>query len=266
MPVVLSDFRVDGSEAWLDELSCTATRWREGDIEPAVFAAFYFFHWQMATHRDAFASRRRKSDQRPMVWTTTLATMDGRALREQLLDCLDRYQFRGVIANVPVALGQWLRGVWRMELREDMPSPREVLRAQARGTRQITAITASPRLFEPVLNKRDAFAFFLHDVEHAFKFFYSPALYAGQWAFFAALEAALDRGVFTPYFDDPAFVEKFHYLIGDMNTHPQHGWQYLRAILIEFHLRAEGKASTAPLSMRAERAIDDAMYFIRGNF
>ncbi len=262
MSVALSDPRSDRSEAWSDELSRLAIRWRAGDLEAAVFASLYFLHWQTATHGEAFASRKRKSDRRPTAWTAALGTADGSALRELLLHYLDRYQFRDVIANVPVALSQWLHGAWRLELREDVPSPRDVLRAQARGTRQITAITASARLFEPVLHKPNAFAFFLHDVEHAYKFFYSPALYAGQRAFFTALEAALDRGVFAPYFDDPTFVDKFQYLMSDMNTHPQHARQYLRAILIERYLRAEGKMPTAPLSMTAEREIDDAMHCV----
>lgn len=259
MPVALSGSqsdRSDRSEAWLDELSRAAIRWRAGNLEAAAFASLYFLHWQMATHGEAFASRKRKSDPRPTAWTAALETTDGPALRQHLLDYLERYQFRGVTANVPVALSQWLRGAWRLELREDVPSPRDVLRAQARGTRQITAISASPRRFEPVLDKPNAFAFFLHDVEHAYKFFYSPALYNGQRAFFAALEAALERGVFAPYVDDPTFVEKFHYLMSDMNTHPQHGRQYLRAILIELYLRRDGKPITAPLWAAAQQEID----------
>ena len=95
-----------------------------------------------------------------------------------------------------------------------------------------------------VLNKSDAFAFFRHDLEHAYKFYHSPALYTGQCAFFARLETAFDRGVFAPYFDDAEFVTRFHYLMSDMNTHPEHSRQYLRAILIEFYRRRERKALT----------------------
>jgi len=231
--------------------------WR-ADSSPAVFAARYFLAGQMARHRDAFASRKRKDVRRPHA-PTWLAALDAANPAERealLLDYVEHYQFRGVRAHVPTALGQWLRGRWPLELRHDIPSARAILRAQARGTRPVTAITAYPRMLAPVLTKPDAFAFFLHDLEHAYKFFYSPALYAGQRAFFVALETAIDRGMFACYVRDPVFADKFTYLMSDMNTHPQHSRQYLRAILIEFYLRADGRPPAAPLSAAAERAVD----------
>ncbi len=245
----------DALQEWFSRLPRLAARWRAGELAAGAFAALYFFHWQIALHGQAFASRKRKRDARPEVGEC-LAALEVKGREALLLDYLERYQFRGVIANVPVALGAWLRGHWPLVLREDIPSPRDILRAQARGVRVVTAITAYPRLLKPVLNKPNAFAFFLHDLEHAYKFFHAPSLYAGQRAFFAALETAVDRDVFAPYFGDPVFVEKFHYLMSDMNTHPEHSRGYLRAILIEYYLRGEGKPLTAPLPKRAQRAID----------
>ena len=238
-----------------------AARWRAGEFDAAVFAALYFLHWQIATHGQAFASRKHKHDPRPDAaeWLAVLEMAEAEKLRLQLLDWLERYQFRGVIGNVPVALVQWLRGAWSLILREDIPKPLDVLRMQARGTRAVTLITAWPRAREPVLNKSDAFAFFRHDLEHAYKFYHSPALYAGQCGFFARLEAAFDRGVFAPYFADAEFVARFHYLMSDMNTHPEHSRQYLRAILIEFYRRRECQLLTEWLNAAAERAIKNVM-------
>lgn len=251
----------DVSQELLTRLPGLAVRWRAGEFDAAVFAALYFLHWQIATHGQAFASRKRKNDPRPDAeeWLAMLAASQGETRRARLLDWLERYQFRGVIGNVPVALAQWLRGAWPLILREDIPSPRDILRWQARGTRAVTVVTAWPRAREPVLNKSDAFAFFRHDLEHAYKFYHSPALYAGQCAFFARLEAALDRGVFAPYFDDAEFVIRFHYLMSDMNTHPEHSRQYLRAILIEFYRRRERKTLTEWLNAASERAIENVM-------
>lgn len=234
---------------------------RAGELDDAVFAALYFLYWQIATHGEQFASRKRKDDPRPdmATWLAAMETQEGETLRAQLLDWVGRYQFRGVIANVPAALGQWLRGAWPIVLREDIPGPREVLHMQARGVRPVTVLTAWPRLLKPVLNKSDAFAFFLHDLEHAYKFFHSAELHAAQSAFFSVLEGAIDRGVFAPYFDDAGFVAKFHYLMSDMNTHPEHSRQYLRAILVEFYLRRERRAPAQALSLPAERAIADLM-------
>lgn len=248
------------SPSLLRDLSRVAGRWR-AQLNPPVFAALYFLHWQIALYGQGFASRKHKADSRPNAaeWVGALALRDTGALHDRLRVYLERYQFRGVIANVPIALSRWLCGDWPLELREDIPSARAMLGAQARGTRPVTVIAAYPRMLRPVLSKPNAFAFFLHDLEHAYKFFHSPALYAGQRTFFAALEAAVERGVFTPYFDDPVFVDKFNYLMSDMNTHPQHSRQYLRAILIEFYLRREGKALTAPLDAPAQRTVDALM-------
>ena len=245
----------------LRELPLLAQRRRAGEFDDAVFAALYFLYWQITTHGEQFASRKCRHDPRPdmAMWLAGMETRDGETLRAQLLDRVGRYQFRGVIANVPVALGQWLRGAWPLVLREDIPSPREVLRMQARGARPVTVLTGYPRLLRPVLNKSDAFAFFLHDLEHAYKFFHAPELHAAQRAFFTVLDGAIDRGVYTPHFDDAEFVGKFHYLMSDMNTHPEHSRQYLRAILVEFYLRRERKAPAQALSPPAERAIADLM-------
>ena len=251
----------DVSQKLAARLPGLAARWRAGEFDAAVFAALYFLHWQIATHGQAFASRKHKHDPRPDAaeWLAELETAEAERRRVSLLDWLERYQFRGVIGNVPVALVQWLRGAWPLILREDIPKPLDVLRMQARGTRAVTLITAWPRAREPVLNKSDAFAFFRHDLEHAYKFYHSPALYAGQCAFFAKLEAAVDRGVFAPSFDDAEFVTRFHYLMSDMNTHPEHSRQYLRAILIEYYRRRECKALAERLTPAAERAIEEVM-------
>ena len=251
----------DVSQELLTRLPGLAARWRGGEFDAAVFAALYFLHWQIATHGRAFASRKHKHDPRPdaVEWLAVLETAEAESRRVPLLDWLERYQFRGVIGNVPVALVQWLRGAWPLILREDIPKPLDVLRMQARGTRAVTLIAVWPRAREPVLNKSDAFAFFRHDLEHAYKFYHSPSLYAGQCGFFARLETAFDRGVFAPYFDDAEFVTRFHYLMSDMNTHPEHSRQYLRAILIEFYRRRERKALTEWLNAAAERAIENVM-------
>ena len=245
----------------LTEIARVAASWRRGEISSAVFAALYFLRWQVARHGGRFAARVRKSDPPPdsNAWLDSMEAADTRTLPARLQDFLENHRFYGVSAAVPTALGHWLRGGWRLELCEGIPSPLAVLHAQARGTRWVTAITAYPRLLEPVLNKSDAFAFFLHDLEHAFKFFQSPALHAGQRAFFAALEAAVERGAFAAFCEDSEFAQKLDYLMSDMNTHPQHSRQYLRAILIESCLRREGMPPGAPLAPSARRAIDGIM-------
>ena len=252
----------DVAQALLIRFPGLAERWRAGEFEAPVFAAMYFLIWQIARHGQLFASRKRKSDPRRPVaaeWLAEMETEQGDVLRARLLDYLERYQFRGVIDNVPVALRQWLCGNWPLTLREGIPDPRAVLRMQVRGTRPVTVLTAYPRLLKPILKKPDAFAFFVHDLEHAYKFFYAPSLHAGQRAFFTRLDEVVDRGIFEPYREDAGFSEQFDYLMSDMNTHPEHSRQYLRAILIEFYRRRERKALTEWLNAAVERAIENVM-------
>jgi hypothetical protein len=243
----------------LTHLPTLAVRWRTGELDDALFAVEYFLIWQIAKHGKQFASRRCKSDPRPdaAAWVAVIETAEKENLKMRLFDWLKRYQFCGVIGNVPAALAQWLRGAWPLVLREDIPKPLEVLRMQARGKRAVTVLTAWPHLVEPVLDRPDAFAFFRHDLEHAYKFYYAPDLYSGQLAFFTALEAAIDRDMFTMYLDDTEFVTKFNYLMSDMNTHPLHSVQYLRAILIEYYYRREHKNTALSLSSKSERTIKE---------
>lgn len=245
----------------LNQLPALAACWRRGELDAAVFASLYLLLWQIALHGPQFASRKCKRDPRPAVepWLDLLKTPRATGLRQLLLDFFERYQFRGVIGNVPAALLQWLRGAWPLIACQDVPSSRELLAWQARGVRAVTMKTDSARVHQPLLNKRNAYEFFLHDLEHAYKFFHAPELHAGQRGFFIGLETALDSGMFTVHWKDAAFREKFHYLMGDMNTHPEHSRQYLRAILIEFYLRREGQALTAALPPAAEREIAEIL-------
>ncbi len=245
----------------LNQLPALAACWRSGELDAAMFASLYLLLWQIAMHGPQFASRKRKCDPRPEVeqWLNLLMAPRAAGLRQRLLDFFGRYQFRGVIGNVPAALQRWLRGEWPLIACQDIPSPRELLAWQARGVRAVAIKTDSARVHEPLLNKRNAYEFFLHDLEHAYKFFHSPELHAGQRAFFLKLETALDGGMFAMHLSDDAFREKFHYLMGDMNTHPEHSRQYLRAILIEFYLRRDGRELTAALSPAMERNIEEIL-------
>ena len=231
--------------------------WRAGQLHDAAFAAWYFLHWQIHLHGRRFAARRFKHDARsdPAQWLDGLAQAHGAARDELLIRYVERYQFLGVNPNVNIALAQWLQGRWPLVLCEHVPLPDEVLDLQARGLRSVTLICDAARARLPVLRKPDAFAFMIHDLEHAYKFFHAPRLHALQRGLFAVLQAARQRGVFAPYARDAEFRARFDYLISDMNTHPVHSLQYLRAILVEFHLRVERSDAHQALSPAAQRDV-----------
>ena len=175
------------------------------------------------------------------------------------MDILQRHGFLGVIANVPASLHAWLAGKWSLMLCEHIPGPEEVLRLQARGIRPVTVLCDYPRMLRPILNKSDAHAFMIHDLEHAYKFFHDPVLHRAQRRFFSVIGRALYSGVFDDHRCDPVFAARFEYLISDMNTHVMHSLQYLRAILVEHYLRREHQPPAGELSPRARAAIETLM-------
>ena len=229
-------------------------RFRAGLLEDACCAALYFLVWQIARHGTRFASRKRRQDPRPdaAVWLATMDESDGEALLVTLPEYFERYQFLGVIPAVPAALLAWLRREWPLTLCEGIPSPLKVLHMQVAGARPVTLVGDWPRMIQPVLTKADGFAFMVHDLEHAWKFFHDDTSHLGQRRFFGLMLAAVEQGYFRPYCAEERFASQFDYLISDMNTHVVHGLRYLVAILIECLLRREGKTMQATLSAEAE--------------
>ena len=250
----------------LTHLSHTIARWRTGEVDDPSYTALYFLHWQAASHGKRFASRRYKHDPRPnpSAWYEETAALARRQVRDYLLDYFERYQFFGIIGNVPTALAAWLRGDWPLTLCEHIPTSAEVLKMQVEGTRPVTVLSSWPRMLKPVLSKPNAFAFLIHDLEHAWKFFHNPDMHRQQKEFFCCLLEARANGQFDTYLNDAVFSTKFDYLISDMNTHTMHASQFLRAILVEFHLRREVVHHPNDLSQMAKDEVSNRMIALLG--
>lgn len=233
------------------------SRWRAGELDASLFAALYFLCWQIARHGSRWAARRSRHDPKPHFgqFLADAGSLESGALRRRCFDTLQRYAFLGVRPEAPSALRHWLEGEWRLTLCTDVPSPRAVLAMQGRGTRPVTVVTEFPAMLEPVHDKPDAFCFLIHDLEHAHRFFEDPVSHRDQCRLAQALLVDLQAGHFDRYLDDPIFQAKFEYLIADMNTHVAHALHYLRAILVEFHLRQAGSGPAAPLSGEAARDV-----------
>jgi hypothetical protein len=151
-------------------------------------------------------------------------------------------------------------------LLEHVPCAQDVLCMQAAGTRPVTVITERDRMREPVEDKPNAFAFLLHDLEHAHRFFHDPLQHAAQRRFAQRLLEACDAGQFRAHRSDPVFAARFDYLAADMNTHVVHSLQYLRAILVEFYLRREGRAASDALSDAARREMRELWRSLGGQW
>lgn len=238
-----------------------ARRRRSGEIDDAAYASLYFLCWQIAKNGRRCAARKYRYDPRPdpISWWNDMLDMDGEEMRERLVHYLERYSFLGASAKVSVSLCEWLRKRWSLLVFEYIPEPEEVLNLQIYGMRPVTIICEFPRLYLPVLNKDNAYAFMVHDLEHAYKYFHDVDLYRDQKSFFAAIREVMEQGILDEYRFDPSFSDKLNYLISDMNTHVAHSVQFLRAILIDCLLRREKKPQDGILSKQALCKIDTIM-------
>lgn len=179
----------------------------------------------------------------------------GPALEAALAKLFQRYQFRGIIPSVAGAIAAWLQQRWPLRVLERVPTAREVLRMQADGVRPVTLLARYPRMLAPVLRKGNAFMFMVHDLEHAYKFYHDPRSHAQQRRLFQCLARRCKAGQFDVFLSDIEFAAKFDYLASDMNTHPLHSLQYLRAILIGHHAKMEEKEANEHLSANAEASV-----------
>lgn len=238
-----------------------STQWKTGDLSYAVYATLYFLYWQIHLHGRRFASRKSKKDLKPNpeIWLNDMVRLTGDDLTRLLIDYVERFHFLGIIPNVSRSLLAWLRNEWSLTLTESIPSPLEVLEMQAMGTRPITLIAHYPRMLQPVLKKSNGFEFIVHDLEHAFKFFYDPVQHEAQRKFFSLMQKAWRQNLFISYRSDPIFSEQFDYVISDMNTHVIHSLRFLTSALIESLLRRERKLPHEMLSLETESELSQLM-------
>lgn len=118
-----------------------------------------------------------------------------------------------------------------IELNPDVPDALEMLKLQASGRRRIS-LSIERAINGEVVLKRDSFELLLHDLSHAYTFYDSRFQPEGQIKFFFRIQNHLK--MFEPYLKNQEFKNKFHYLISDMNSHPEHLKAFLKAIRSEY--------------------------------
>jgi hypothetical protein len=129
----------------------------------------------------------------------------------------------GLPPAAPRALVAWAAGRRPVELRFDVPTPREVLAMQARGRRVVsllddTGAPAGPKASYGGHGAAPGLGFVVHDLCHLEKFV-DPAHHLGQVGFFAALDRALSEGAFTRIEAgfDAAWIDERDHVLADMN-------------------------------------------------
>jgi hypothetical protein len=115
---------------------------------------------------------------------------------------------------VPSALCAWADGARPVDLLFRVPTPRELLRLQARGRRCVSLldddVSTAPH--------EDGLAFAVHDLCHLEKFV-DPAHHTEQIGFFALLDRALDHPRFAALEAslDAAWIDDRDHVLADMN-------------------------------------------------
>ncbi len=115
---------------------------------------------------------------------------------------------------VPSALCAWADGARPVDLLFRVPTPRELLRLQARGRRCVSLldddVSAAPHA--------DGLAFAIHDLCHLEKFV-DPAHHTEQVGFFALLDRGLDHPRFAAVQAslDDAWIDDRDHVLADMN-------------------------------------------------
>jgi len=137
---------------------------------------------------------------------------------EEISSFLKSQKIPRLSQRAQLALSKWIDGEWPIILSSKIPSPKEMLETQAKGSRFVSWL---PDIKGHILGKEDNWEFMLHDLMHAERFFYSRELYLAQKGFFSWLQdQALELS-----------GHEWDYLRSDMNTHPLHAVQFLKHLI-----------------------------------
>lgn len=109
------------------------------------------------------------------------------------------------------------------------PDAFEVLTLQTKNKRVITFMADFMKWPELMYGKRDPLSFWLHDFTHAEHFFSDFNKRRAQVGFYKFVQTILHAKILDELLLSPQFLSEFSYLISDMNSHPIHLAQTLRA-------------------------------------
>jgi hypothetical protein len=150
-----------------------------------------------------------------------------------LSDRLFVNRFRYVSSYAIWSLKSWLNQEIPLVLYHRIPGPLEVLTLQSQGKRCVSALYDENQISQLILGKKDYLDFFLHDLEHAYKFYHNNQFYQGQVGFYKLLLQAMTENLFSEVMASN-LKDSFEYVISDMNSHPVHLMKCLKMIMLKF--------------------------------
>jgi hypothetical protein len=142
-------------------------------------------------------------------------------------------RFRYVSSYAIWSLRAWLSEEIPLVLYHRIPGALEVLTLQAQGKRCVSALYEEKQISNLILGKKDYLDFFLHDLEHAYKFYYNNQFYHGQVGFYKLLLTGMKANFFSEILASH-LKDSFEYVISDMNSHPVHLMKCLKMIMLKF--------------------------------
>ena len=141
---------------------------------------------------------------------------------------------RGVPHKVNQVLIHWYLGTYPLVLIHHIPSAEEMLTVQSQGIRFVTLFIREEEWVNNIIHQRDHLSFTLHDLIHAYEFFYNTSLKNQQIHFYRKLKNHYHH--LATLSQDPIYHHALNYLISDMNSHPSHLEVYFHGLLKRFNI------------------------------
>lgn len=135
-------------------------------------------------------------------------------------------RYRSLPDAALIVLEKWQRNEISLQLLFHVPTSIEVLRAQARGERCVSALISREEILEFEEDGRDFLSFLIHDLVHAQHFFADPESSQRQIKFAREMLPLVEAGVFL----NTSLQAEFEYLISDMNSHVVHLLKTLKSL------------------------------------
>ncbi len=216
---------------WADALKPIHTGWKTGALREADAASLYLLVSLQFWFPDNWLGGPDRLDTKssaPSVPLHPWLSLSPRTLKKlspeiSVAELIHGYNFKAIRRDARNALSRWHRDEIDLRLTDGIPTPHDVLNAQVNGQRWVSALFKAEELASLVHDGRDALSFLLHDLGHAEKFFGSDLFPEAQIGCYRLLQKALVAGKLDELHHlDPAWEERLHYLIADLNSHPVH--------------------------------------------
>ena len=238
--------RAEVSSEFLEKLKKI---WQQKLINEAEFTGIYlmYFAWLKSPYKWLLAQHAFAPQTLAKTISETLLEILPAGIEKPLSEVgsvpefFERYRLRGVPENARTVMQKWLQGEWVLRALTAEADVTEMLMSQAEGVRLVTLYCDLPTVAQGALHGRDVFSFALHDLMHAYEFFYLPASRDSQKGMYRLLLQSHTAGVFADILRSP-MQESLEYIFSDLNAYAIHMLRALKGVFRKYFDLA-GKSS-----------------------